>query len=623
MHFSTAAHRKERGSTVLRCTTVVRMALALSALLVLVMAPAASATPVEGPSGSAFYTPPSPTPGGSAGELVWYRPATVNLNVTLPSIKAWTVLYQSTGQQGQPDWVTGTVIVPTAAWKGKGERPVVTYAEGTQGLGHQCAPSLQIAEGTEYDGGAIIESLKRGYAVTVTDYQGYTNGAVPTYAAGKAEGQAVLDAVRAGRQVPGSGISSSAPVIVWGYSQGGQAASWAGELQSGYAPDVKMVGLAAGGTPANLQAIGEFDNASVGTGFGMDGLIGLSATYPEEFPLASLSNAAGLEAAGKLLNECAIQSLAEFRDVNNDEYTIGHKTTAQLEAEHPSIEKVINEQQLGTKAVPVPVYHYHGLEDEFVPVAQDVALHQAWCSLGVTDDFQLYPGDHLLSDPTAIPTVIKWVEERLAGKKAPSTCGLHYASEKLPSSARLTPETGDLIVPLPGWELSGKVTEAKSGISVEVPKGSTLSAEGDITTGQLTASLSIPPIDQTIWIGLIPVTVKGALTPTGTIHGTVGLTNGGVFSESASGSANELVGSVGVGFFTVPIGCTTVEPIQLPLSISEQVNALVVGGFSFSTKVTVPEFGGCGLFGPVLSATMSGPGNTIEMTAKPPPPINW
>ena len=75
------------------------------------------------------------------------------------------------------------------------------------------------------------------------------------------------------------------------------------------------------------------------------------------------------------------------------------------------------------------------------------------------------------------------------------------------------------------------------------------------------------------------------------------------------------MGSVGIGFFTVPIGCTTVEPIELPLSITEPVNALVAGGFSFKTEVTVPAFGGCGLFGPILSATMSGPGNTIEMTA--------
>jgi pimeloyl-ACP methyl ester carboxylesterase len=599
-----------------------RAALALSILVALIAAPAAAAAPVEGPAGSAFYTPPAPTPTGAAGELVWYRPATVNLNVTLPSTKAWTVLYQSTDQHGNPDWVTGTVIVPTAKWSGKGERPVVTYAEGTQGIAHQCAPSIQMAEGTEYDGGAIIESLKKGYAVTVTDYQGYTNGAVPTYAAGKAEGQAVLDVVRAGRQVPGSGIGASAPVIVWGYSQGGQAASWAAELQSSYAPEVKMIGLAAGGVPSNLQAVGEFDNASVGTAFGLDGLIGLSTAYPEEFNLAEFSNTAGLEAAGKLLSECAIQSLAEFRDVNSDEYTIGHKTFAQLEAEHPAIEKVFKEQELGTKTVPVPVYHYHGLEDEFVPVTQDVELHQKWCALGVSDDFQLYPGDHLLTDPTAIGNVIKWIEERLAGKKAQTTCGDHSATAKLPSSARLTPETGDLIVPLPAWELSGKVTE-KSGISEEVPAGATLSAEGDVTTGTLTAQLSIPPMSQTFWVGLVPVTLKGALTPVGTITGKVSLTDGGVLSQTAEGEANEEVGSVTVGLIYVPIGCKTVEPIKLPLSVSEPVNALVTGGFSFKTTVTVPEFGGCGILGPIISAATSGPGNTVEMTAKPPPPINW
>ena len=193
----------------------------------------------------------------------------------------------------------------------------------------------------------------------------------------------------------------------------------------------------------------------------------------------------------------------------------------------------------------------------------------------------------------------------------------------LPSSARLTPETGDLVIPLPAWNLIGSVTEAKSGISVEVPKGATLSAEGDVTTGALTANLSIPPIDQTIKVLGIPITVKGALTPTGTIHGTVGLTNSAVFSESAEGSANELVGSVGVGILTLPIGCTTVKPIELPLSISEPVNALVTGGFAITTKVTVPEFGGCGVFGPVLSATMSGPNNPINITASPPPPISW
>ena len=134
-----------------------RAALALSVLLALTMAATASAAPAEGPSGSAFYTPPTTTPAGSAGELVWYRPATINLDVTLPSNKAWTVLYQSTGQRGEPDWVTGTVIEPTSKWSGKGSRPVVTVGIGTQGIAPQCAPSKQVITGTEYDGAAIID----------------------------------------------------------------------------------------------------------------------------------------------------------------------------------------------------------------------------------------------------------------------------------------------------------------------------------------------------------------------------------------------------------------------------------------------------------------------------------
>ena len=78
-----------------------------------------------------------------------------------------------------------------------------------------------------------------------------------------------------------------------------------------------------------------------------------------------------------------------------------------------------------------------------------------------------------------------------------------------------------------------------------------------------------------------------------------------------------------VGFFTLPIGCKTVEPIDLPLSIKEPTNALSTGSFSFKAEVTVPPFGECGLFGPTITATTSGPGNTVEITAAPPPPINW
>src|SRR6202795_590454 len=231
----TAALQTRRGAGMSSLRGIARATLALAVVLALTMAATASATPVEGRPGEAFYTPPTSTPAGSAGELVSYRPATVNLQVPLPANKAWTVLYQSTAQRGEPDFVTGTVIVPTAKWSGKGSRPLVTVGIGTQGIASKCAPSKQVVNGTEYDGSAIIDSLKAGYAVDLTDYQGYTNGAIPTYTAGKSEGQAVLDIVRAARQLPGSGLNEGDPTFAWGYSQGGQAVGWAGELEPTYA----------------------------------------------------------------------------------------------------------------------------------------------------------------------------------------------------------------------------------------------------------------------------------------------------------------------------------------------------------------------------------------------------
>ena len=600
---------------------IARAALALASVLGLTMAATASATPVEGPAGEAFYTPPSSTPVGSAGELIWYRPATVNLQVALPANKAWTVLYQSTGQRGEPDFVTGTVIVPSSKWGGKGSRPVVTVGIGTQGIASKCAPSKQVVNGTEYDGSAIIDSLKAGYAVDLTDYQGYTNGAIPTYTAGKAEGQAILDIVRAGRQVPGSGLSESDPTYAWGYSQGGQAVGWAGELQSSYASNVKLSGIVAGGVPANLQEFGAFTGESVGSGFEILSAIGLESAYPE-LKLGTLT-AAGEKAVGVALSQCAVQLIETLRGANFREFTTEHKTLEELEKSEPSFKKALEEQSLENKPVSAPVYHFHGLEDEFVPVSQDVNLHYHWCTLGVTDDFQLYSGDHLFTDPLGAPDSIKWIEERVAGKSAPSTCGQHKEGATLPANARLTPQTGDLIIKLVNWSLKGKVTE-KSGIVEELPSGSTLNAEADATSGKLVSTLSIPPINQTFWVGLLPVTVSGALTPTGPATGTFAFSeSGNEVSESAEGKANEVVKAVKIGLLNLPIGCKTVEPINLPLTIKEPTNALAVGNFAFKAEVTVPPFGECGLLGPVLSATTSGPGNTVEITAAPPAPTNW
>ncbi len=218
--------------------------LALVVLLASASCALAATTAVVGPSGSAFYTPPSPLPSGPHGTLVWYRTAAVALGAGAPAVQSWNILYETEDALGAQDVATGTLLVPTASYPGT--RPVIDYAVGTQGLGQGCAPSEQLAAGTEYETANIVALLKQGWAVVLTDYQGYTTGSESLYTVGAAEGHAALDAVTAAEQIPGTGVSPYAKVAIWGYSQGGQAAAWAAQLQPSYDPSLSLVGVAMG-----------------------------------------------------------------------------------------------------------------------------------------------------------------------------------------------------------------------------------------------------------------------------------------------------------------------------------------------------------------------------------------
>jgi hypothetical protein len=74
----------------------------------------------------------------------------------------------------------------------------------------------------------------------------------------------VLATASAATAVPGAGLSASAPMAIEGYSQGGGAADWAAQEQPGYAPGLRLKGVAAGGTPANLQAVAAVQDRRIG-----------------------------------------------------------------------------------------------------------------------------------------------------------------------------------------------------------------------------------------------------------------------------------------------------------------------------------------------------------------------
>jgi cephalosporin-C deacetylase-like acetyl esterase len=151
-------------------------------------------------------------------------------------------MYRSTDTHDRPIAITGTVVTPTTPWSGMGQRPIVSYAVGTQGVGDDCAPSKSMAARFEYEGPFIAGLLARGYGVVVTDYEGLGTPVVHTYVNRASQGHAVLDAIRAAQRLPEASLPDAGPVAIAGYSQGGGASASAAELQPRDAPELKLKG---------------------------------------------------------------------------------------------------------------------------------------------------------------------------------------------------------------------------------------------------------------------------------------------------------------------------------------------------------------------------------------------
>ena len=310
--------------------SVLTCALLCAALLALLAAPLASAKPEVGPDGPSFYAPPTKKAPKRHGTLLRYRPTSISLGATAP--QAWNLIYRSRSARDKPNAVAGTAFVPTAPWEGEGARPIVSFTVGTQGLDESCAPSRQFEAGSEYENSNISAALDRGWAVLVTDYEGYLDGQTPTYSAGRSQGHAALDIVRAARKIPGAGLSRKAKVAIWGYSQGGQSAAWAGEQERAYTPEAKVRGIVAGGVPANLRATAENLDGNVGAGLLLAATVGVDRAYPKQFRLASRLNAAGAAAVEQVKGQCVGETLATYAGRSLSEFTRNGETLDEVVA---------------------------------------------------------------------------------------------------------------------------------------------------------------------------------------------------------------------------------------------------------------------------------------------------
>lgn len=341
------------------------------------LAPAAQATEEPLPT---FYVAPAELPAGP-GQVIRSEPSTYAVDpaqISSLSITATRVLYTSTDLHGAPIAVSGAVIVPTAPWIGLGTRPVIGYAPGTQGMADRCAPSRQRTSALEYEDLMISGLLARGYAIAMTDYQGLGTAGIHHYMNRVEQGHAVLDIVRAAQRLSGAGLTSSSPVGIAGYSQGGGGAAAAAELAPSYAAELKVKGASVGAVPADLAAVGRNLDGSMYAAFGLYALRGLSDAYAIDY--ASYLNPTGVQQVESVEDGC-VTDLFTHSFLDSTTLTNDGRSLSELMAEPVSATRLA-ENRIGRLKPAVPVLVNHSLLDDTIPYAVGRQLAKDWCSLG-------------------------------------------------------------------------------------------------------------------------------------------------------------------------------------------------------------------------------------------------
>lgn len=183
---------------------------------------------------SAFYQTPKIESTWLAGQLIRQQAVPDDLP---QHAQAWRILYVSTNNTQQKIALSAMVIAPIT--QSTTPRPILLWAHGSVGVLPHCAVSH--TRHPHQQTPALQDMIDRGWIVVVPDYQGLGTAGVHSYLLGEPSSRALWDAVKATTQLP---LLVGQRVMIWGASQGGQAALWAAERASIDAPTFEVVATA-------------------------------------------------------------------------------------------------------------------------------------------------------------------------------------------------------------------------------------------------------------------------------------------------------------------------------------------------------------------------------------------
>jgi hypothetical protein len=371
------------------------------------------------PERDPFYRQPHGLDSYPPGTVLRSRPVTLPGLTALTSMRAYQLLYRTTDATGHAIATVTTLLLPTVP--GPGRRKLVSYHVAEDSLTTRCAPSYTLRTRLRSaQAGEIAALLGQGWDVVVPDYEGPRS----EFIVGPLEGRAALDSIRAVERFGPAGLDGRrTPVGLMGYSGGSVPTVWANALARDYAPELNLVGSAAGGIVADPGALPGFLDGTAFAGAVIAASVGIDRAYPE-LDLPALLNARGRALAERDARDadgCAGGlTNAPFARISQ----LTHYPDAAALLAVPRVERIVDKLNLITGPAPkAPSYFFNEINDEIIPIEPVDRLVAANCADGATIAYQRGKvGGHVVGGAAYSGPAMLFLRGRFAGRPAPNTC---------------------------------------------------------------------------------------------------------------------------------------------------------------------------------------------------------
>lgn len=368
------------------------------------------------PIADQFGAPPADLDALQPGDLISSRPMPPPPGFF--DIDVWQLKFRSTDSAGDPIAALNTVMVPhNKAPNG----PLLSYQHIINALGLECAPSQALWSNDPNlairEAPALNAVLQRGWTVVIADHLGPRSA----YGAARLGGQIVLDSIRATQRFDPIQVQQS-PVALAGYSGGGMATAWAAALQNDYAPELNIVGSAAGGAPMNLERMARDLGFTPHPMFGLAfaAALGIEREYPNRVPISAQLNPLGKQIEAKMQNGCTNDIIAAGAGKSAVEVA----GTLDL-MNSPEMVAAVNENSVELyPGVPkAPFFEWHSPSDALIPVSAIDNTIARYCGAGVkVTEVKVSSNDHLTAAVLGLPQALEWIDQRFSGVPAPTSC---------------------------------------------------------------------------------------------------------------------------------------------------------------------------------------------------------